>query len=53
MGAKQTTLADLFTVKLQRLYDAEKQLVLALPSLVEKVTDPRLRQEVVNHGAET
>ena len=58
MFDKQTTLADLFELKLQGLYDAEKQLVKALPMLADKATDPRLRMafekpldETENHVA--
>lgn len=53
MFDKQTTLADLFELKLQGLYDAEKQLVKALPLLAAKATDPRLRMAFEKHLAET
>lgn len=53
MSSKQTTLADLFAVKLQGLYDAEKQLVGALTNLANQTTSPRLRMEFENHAAET
>ena len=53
MFDKQTTLADLFELKLQGLYDAEKQLVKALPLLADKATDPRLRMAFEKHLAET
>lgn len=53
MFDKQTTLADLFELKLQGLYDAEKQLVKALPLMAAKATDPRLRMAFEKHLAET
>lgn len=53
MFDKQTTLADLFTLKLQGLYDAEKQLLKALPMLAAKATDPRLRMAFEKHLDET
>ncbi len=53
MFDKQTTLADLFTLKLQGLYDAEKQLLKALPMLSDKATDPRLRMAFEKHLDET
>jgi ferritin-like metal-binding protein YciE len=53
MFDKQTTLADLFELKLQGLYDAEKQLVKALPLMADKATDPRLRMAFEKHLAET
>jgi ferritin-like metal-binding protein YciE len=53
MFDKQTTLADLFKLKLQGLYDAEKQLVKALPMMADKATDPRLRMAFEKHLDET
>lgn len=53
MFDKETTLDDLLEVKLQGLYDAEQQLVKALPKLAAKATDPRLRLGFENHLAET
>ncbi len=53
MFDKQTTLADLFILKLQGLYDAEKQLLKALPAMADKATDPRLRMAFEKHLDET
>ncbi|MFD1873222.1 ferritin-like domain-containing protein [Hymenobacter bucti] len=47
------TFADLFELKLQGLYDAEKQLVKALPKLAEAATDPQLRMSLEKHLRET
>jgi ferritin-like metal-binding protein YciE len=47
------TLADLFTLKLQSLYDAEKQLVKALPKLATAATEPQLRISLEKHLCET
>jgi ferritin-like metal-binding protein YciE len=47
------TLADLFAFKLQGLYDAEKQLVKALPKLATAATEPQLRISLEKHLRET
>jgi ferritin-like metal-binding protein YciE len=47
------TLADLFSFKLQGLYDAEKQLVKALPKLATAATEPQLRISLEKHLCET
>jgi ferritin-like metal-binding protein YciE len=47
------TLDDLFEVKLQGLYDAEQQLVKALPQMAAKATDQRLRMSFEKHLLET
>jgi ferritin-like metal-binding protein YciE len=47
------TLDDLFELKLQGLYDAEKQLVKALPKLAHAATDPHLRMSLEKHLRET
>ena len=46
-------LEDLLEIKLQGLYDAEKQLVKALPKLASKATDPQLRMSLEKHLRET
>lgn len=47
------TLDDLFVLKLQGLYDAEQQLILALPALAARATDPHLRLSLEQHLPET
>jgi ferritin-like metal-binding protein YciE len=47
------TLDDLFELKLQGLYDAEKQLLKALPMLAHAATDPHLRMSLEKHLGET
>jgi ferritin-like metal-binding protein YciE len=47
------TLDDLLEVKLQGLYDAEKQLLKALPTMAAKATDPYLRASLEKHLGET
>jgi ferritin-like metal-binding protein YciE len=47
------TLDDLFELKLQGLYDAEKQLLKALPKLAHAATDPQLRMSLEKHLRET
>lgn len=46
-------LADLFELKLQGLYDAEKQLVKALPMLTNAATNPHLRLGLEQYLRET
>ena len=53
MSDKLETLDSLFGVKLQCLYDAEKQLVKALPHMATKATDRRLRTSLEKHLHET
>ena len=53
MFDKIENLHDLFEVKLQSLYDAEKQLTKALPKMADKAHDPRLRQNIEKHLRET
>jgi len=53
MFDKIQNLNDLFELKLQGLYDAEKQLVKALPKMAAKATDPRLRMGLEKHLRET
>ena len=47
------TLDDLFVHQLRDIYYAEKQIVQALPDMIEKATDPTLRQGFETHLAET
>jgi ferritin-like metal-binding protein YciE len=47
------TMNDLFVHQLQDIYDAEKQLVKALPKMAEKATDRQLKQGFLTHLDET
>jgi ferritin-like metal-binding protein YciE len=47
------TLDDLFVHTLQDIYYAEHQITKALPKMVEKATDPQLKQGFQTHLAET
>ena len=47
------TLDDLFVHQLRDIYYAEKQIVQALPEMIEKATDSRLKQGFQAHLAET
>ena len=47
------TFDDLFVHQLRDIYYAEKQLVKALPKMVEKATSPQLKQAFQSHLAET
>lgn len=47
------TLNDLFVHTLRDIYYAEKQIVKALPDMIEKATDPTLRQGFKSHLEET
>jgi len=47
------TMDDLFVHTLRDIYYAEKQIVKALPDMVEKATDPKLRQGFETHLRET
>jgi ferritin-like metal-binding protein YciE len=47
------TLNDLFVHQLQDVYYAEKQIVKALPDMIEKATDPKLKQGFKTHLTET
>lgn len=53
MFDKINNLADLFELKLKGLYDAEKQLVKALPKMASKATNPQLRMSLEQHLRET
>jgi ferritin-like metal-binding protein YciE len=47
------TLDDLFVHTLQDVYYAEEKITKALPKMIEKVTDPQLKQAFQAHLAET
>ena len=47
------TMNDLFVHTLRDIYYAEKQIVKALPDMVEKATDPQLKQGFQTHLRET
>ena len=47
------TMDDLFVHSLRDIYYAENQIVKSLPDMVEKATDPRLKQGFQSHLAET
>jgi ferritin-like metal-binding protein YciE len=47
------TLDDLFVHQLRDIYYAEKQLVKALPKMIDKATSPALRQGLESHLGET
>ncbi len=47
------SLDDLFVHTLQDMYYAEQQIIKALPKMIEKATDPQLRQGFQTHLEET
>jgi ferritin-like metal-binding protein YciE len=47
------TMDDLFVHTLQDIYDAEKQILKALPKMIEKATNPQLKQSFEKHLRET
>jgi ferritin-like metal-binding protein YciE len=47
------TLDDLFVHQLQDIYYAEKQILKALPKMIEKATAPELKKGLTDHLAET
>src|ERR687898_548375 len=47
------TMDDLFVHTLQDIYYAENQIVKALPTMIEKASDPQLKQAFQSHLAET
>ena len=47
------TLDDLFVHQLRDIYHAEKQIVQALPEMIEKAKDPGLKQGFESHLGET
>lgn len=50
---KLETLHDLYLLELKDLYSAEQQIVKALPKVIDKTTNPELRQALENHLEET
>jgi ferritin-like metal-binding protein YciE len=48
-----STMDDLFVHTLRDIYYAEKQIVKALPEMIEKATDPGLKQGFQTHLGET
>lgn len=51
--SEMNTLHDLFEQELRDVYDAEKQIVKALPKIIKAVTDERLRESLSSHLDET
>lgn len=51
--AKVTTMEELFIDEIRDLYDAEKQLVKALPKMAKAATSDELRSAIENHLEET
>jgi ferritin-like metal-binding protein YciE len=47
------TMEDLFVHQLQDIYYAEKQIVKSLPDMIEKASDPQLKQGFQTHLRET
>jgi len=47
------TMNDLFVHQLQDIYYAERQIVKSLPDMIEKATDPQLKQGFKTHLGET
>jgi ferritin-like metal-binding protein YciE len=47
------TMDDLFVHTLRDIYYAEKQILKSLPDMIEKATDPQLKQGFQSHLAET
>lgn len=47
------TMDDLFVHTLQDIYYAEKQIHKSLPKMIDKATDPQLKQGLVTHRGET
>jgi len=47
------TMDDLFVHTLRDIYYAEKQILKALPEMIEKATDPQLKQAFATHLGET
>ena len=48
-----TTMNDLFVHQLQDIYYAEKQILKSLPTMIDKASDPTLKQGLKSHLAET
>jgi ferritin-like metal-binding protein YciE len=52
-SAEISTMNDLFVHTLRDIYYAENQIVKALPNMIEKASDPQLKQGFQTHLAET
>ena len=52
-GLEFNSLRDLFVYELKDLYDAEQQLISALPKMAEASSDPQLRQAFTTHLQQT
>ena len=50
---KLNSLKDLFVEEVRDLYDAEKQLVKALPKMADAATSPKLKSAFTNHLRQT
>ncbi len=50
---KITTMQDLFTHTLKDIYYAEKKLVIVLPKMAKKASDPELKRAFEDHLAQT
>lgn len=53
MATKIKTLEDLFVHTLQDIYYAEHQIIKALPTMIEKASNPKLKQGFTQHLEET
>ena len=53
MSKMMMNLSDGFREELKDLYSAEQQLLKALPKMEKKATDPKLKQALMAHLAET
>jgi ferritin-like metal-binding protein YciE len=53
MPAKQKTLEDLFLITLKDIYNAEKQILRALPKMAKAAESDELRQAFETHRTET
>ena len=52
-SANLQDLRELYINNLQKAYDMEEQITKALPTMIEKATDPQLKQAFENHLEET
>lgn len=50
---KLESLHDLYLTELKDLYSAENQILKALPKVIDKTTNPQLRQALANHLEQT
>jgi ferritin-like metal-binding protein YciE len=53
MAIAEKTLKDLFVLTLRDIYDAERQILRALPKMEKAATDESLREALEDHRAET